>query len=126
MATPDAQRDPVEAGGFSPETLLPGNPPEQVGTEVSDTVHQRDQFFRLDRAFYGAGTIVGIGFLVTLFGAYVVPNTATILSGTIIVIIGLIIWILAGLMMIALMLKSLKRTFSVRGKTVRRPQSGQQ
>lgn len=117
MSTPDVQRDPIEAGGFPTEAQVPANSAEQVG--VSDDASAATRLHRpfgwLDYAFYASGGVVGIGFLVVLFGAYLIPDLVAILVGTVIVIVGVVAWILAALLMIAIMLKSL---FSRGGRTI--------
>ncbi|MDE0212640.1 MAG: hypothetical protein OXL37_04680 [Chloroflexota bacterium] len=115
MSTPDVQRDSIEAGGFPTEAQVPANSAEQAGVGVSAAARPHRSFSWLDYAFYVIGGVVGIGFLVVLFGAYLVPNLVVILVGTIIVIVGVVAWILAALLMIAIMLKSL---FSRGGKTI--------
>ncbi len=117
MSTPDVQRDPIEAGGIPSKTPAPANSVEQIGVGdgVPAAVSLRRPLAWLDYAFYAIGGVVGIGFLVALFGAYLIPNLVVILVGTIILIMGVIAWILAALLMIAIMLKSL---FSRGGKTI--------
>lgn len=115
MSTPEVQRDPIEAGGFPLETQVPDNSVDQGGVGISAAARPRRAFDWLDYAFYAIGGVVGIGFLMVLFGAYLVPNLVVILVGTIIVIVGVVAWIIAALLMIAIMLKSL---FSRGGRTI--------
>lgn len=122
MSTPNMQRDSIETGSFLSETQAPVNSVEQVGVGVGVSVATRPRrpFGWLDYAFYAIGGIVGIGFLVVLFGAYLIPNLVVILVGTVIVIVGVVAWIFAALLMIAIMLK---RFFSRGGKTIELHQS---
>ena len=76
----------------------------------------RDRLYRLDPVFYIIGAVVGIGFLVALFGTYVMPNPAVILAGTIILVVAVVAWIFAALFMIGVMLK---RWFRGGGKTAK-------
>jgi len=116
MATPDVQRDSIEAGGSAAESPPLANPAEESGVSDGGTTTRlpRRGFGRLDQSFYVITAVVGVGFLVVLFGAYVIPNLVAILVGTIIIVVGVIAWIFAALLMIATMLKSL---FSRGGKT---------
>ena len=84
MATPDVQRDPIEAGSKPPLLArLTG-----IGW--------------FNAAMLAMGSIAAIGFLIVLAGAYLTPDASprVVLAGTIIVILVAIAWILTGLFVI--------------------------
>lgn len=84
MATPDMQRDQIEAGGKRPALAR----------------------FAGIGWFNGVMLVIGaaaaIGFLTVISGAYLTatPNPGIILAGTIIIILMAIIWIVVGLFVI--------------------------
>lgn len=113
MATPNVQRDPIESGGFTPETELLTDPAEQVSIGRHAP---RDEFYWLNRAFYVIGAVAGIGFLVVLFGAYAVPEiwvnqpgTTIVVTGTIVMTLAMIAWIITAAVMISMIIKRLIR-----------------
>ena len=104
MATPDTQHDSISAGRIAAGRTAGIAPELRVDTTTEKPPRSG---YSLDRIFYICGAIAGVGFLVTLFGAYVTPNLAAILAGTIIIIVGVVAWIVTALLMTAIMVKSL-------------------
>jgi uncharacterized membrane protein YkgB len=88
-------------------------PPEKsVDNSNGNNPAPRDAFWSLNRAFYVIGAVAGVGFLMVLSGAYLVPEiwvnhkgTAIIVAGTIVVTGAAIAWIAAAVVMISMMIK---------------------
>ena len=108
MTTPSASSSSIDTGNLSG-----AKPAGQAGGDGSGQL-RRDELPWLNPAFYAIGAIAGVGFLVAMFGIYIIPNLVAIFAGTIIVVLSVIAWIIVALLMIAAMLKQL---FSPRGRT---------
>ena len=104
MATPDIQRNSIDAGNLPPEPDSSAGPTQRIGGAAGRPLRN---VHWLDRIFYISGAIAGIGFLVVLFAAYLVPSLVAILVGTILISLGVIAWIFTALLLIFIMLKSL-------------------
>ena len=102
MATPDMQRDPIEAGGLQPGPHLPANPSEQVGANHGQ-LQPRDGYFWLNRAFYVIAAVAGVGFLIVLFGAYAIQDDTTLIAGTTVIVLAVVAWIITTIIMVAMM-----------------------
>ena len=105
MATHDIHSDSMASSGFAPETQASAETLSQEG----GLRQWRDGFFWLNRAFYIIGAIAGVGFLVALVGAYVVPEDTTLVVGTIIFLASVALWIIAATIMIVMIAKDLVR-----------------
>ena len=67
-------------------------------------------------AMFSIGGLAALGLVVVLFGAYLTPNDSAIISGTIIMLIAVIAWILAVCFVIV---DVVKRWFVIRDKRSR-------
>ena len=114
MTTPHAPNRPTTAAAPpAPSPRIAPHPAEHAGA-AENTPARRDEFYGLSRAFYITAAVACVGFLVVMFGTYVVPNTPAVLAGTIIATLAAIAWIILASILIVLMLKDL---FRGRGKT---------
>ena len=71
-------------------------------------------------AMFSIGGVAALGLVVVLFGAYLTPNDTAIISGTIIMLIAVIAWILAACFVI---IDVVKQWLIIRGKRSRETRS---
>ncbi len=120
MATSDVQYDPIDAKGPSPETEAPSNPDAQATGVGGGEQRLTDGYSLLNRAFYVAAGVAGIGMLIVLFGAYALPKLSgsldgenAVLAGAIIVTVGIIAWVAAAVVLIVWTIKDVARALKI-------------
>lgn len=94
MVTPETQSGEIGIGADAlPRDNSDGESPERplAGLGQNDWISTASFIF---------GGVAAIGFLVVIFGEYLIPNLAVILAGTIIISLAGIAWGLTSLMLI--------------------------
>ena len=83
------------------------------GAPVAEHHAKRDWW---NFAIFSIGGVAALGLVVVLFGAYITPNDAAIISGTIIMLIAVVAWLLAACFVIV---DIVKQWFIIRDKRSR-------
>ena len=110
----------VDNGSPAADWAVGGRPDSAGVTETVVPAGQSGGYPRLDAAFYILAAAIGAGFLVTLFGTYVVPSALTVLAGVVIIVVAISLWIVAAFVLLWLLIKLLiKRRFRGAGNTSR-------
>ena len=92
-----------------------GTPSTEMGHDAPVAEHRakRDWW---NFAIFSIGGVAALGLVVVLFGAYLIPNNAAIISGTIIMLVAVIAWFFSVCFVIV---DVAKQWFVIRGKRSR-------
>lgn len=113
MSTPNTHSGSIEGKAPGLEMQAPA---EQANFQESNRT-PRDGYFWLNRAFYIIGAIAGVGCIVVLIGAYVIPKLSVgldganaVLAGTLVIVLAVSAWIATTVIMVVKVVKDVGRT----------------